>query len=674
MKKNLKKQEAPAASRPPEKAWQRWMPWVLTAVMALWIISSMRTARNTTEYKIEEFSQIPVLLEGRVQPWDSVAKNSLLTLRGKSTVLLADKPQEEIGFFEMSRLMRQGKIKKMPAMEWLLEAMTRPELADTRPIFRIDNQELLGGSLKLPIERKYFTFNEIRPRFDEVQKEAKRLIDQEVPEQKQTPFEKAVMKLYSGVNTYFRLKNSLRIESVTNFAERIQQGQSAITRGLTAFRLAESNEPHNAEDLQTMVQLYKEYDMLASVAYPLVIPPRSGKAQADWVNIGAALKESLRGGGLPQPVMFYATIADSYGSGVPAQFNRAVDEYRSFLATTFQPELRKGAQENFFNHYAPFIKSISVYLLAFLFGCAFWVNFSPWIRRTAFYLLVLALAVHTSGLLFRMYLEGRPPVTNLYSSAIFVGWGAVILCLILERIWKDGIGGVVAGAIGVVTLIIAHNLSLGGDTMIMLRAVLDTNIWLATHVVVITLGYSSMFVAGFLAMIYILRGVFTRTLFPETARALNRMVYGITCFGTLFSFVGTILGGIWADQSWGRFWGWDPKENGALLIVIWCAVVLHARWGGLIRERGMMAMAIFGNIITSFSWFGVNMLGVGLHSYGFMDKAFQWLKAFDISQLVLIAIALMPLRYWRSFKDLAPKKQKPAAENEGVPGAKPAAA
>jgi ABC-type transport system involved in cytochrome c biogenesis permease subunit len=69
----------------------------------------------------------------------------------------------------------------------------------------------------------------------------------------------------------------------------------------------------------------------------------------------------------------------------------------------------------------------------------------------------------------------------------------------------------------------------------------------------------------------------------------------------LFSFVGTILGGIWADQSWGRFWGWDPKENGALLIVLWNAIILHSRWGGFIRERGLAVMSVFGNIVVSLS-------------------------------------------------------------------------
>jgi len=311
--------------------------------------------------------------------------------------------------------------------------------------------------------------------------------------------------------------------------------------------------------------------------------------------------------------------------------------------------------------------------VAFLLGCAFWMTWSEWTRRSAFYLLLLAAVVHTSGLIFRMYLEARPPVTNLYSSAIFVGWGAVLLGIILERIWRDGIGGVTASAVGVATLIIAHNLSLGGDTMEMLRAVLDTNFWLATHVVMITLGYSAMFVAGFLAILFVVRGFFTSTLGKDTARALNRMVYGIVCFATLFSFVGTILGGIWADQSWGRFWGWDPKENGALLIVIWCAVILHARWGGLIRDRGLMAMAIAGNIITAFSWFGVNMLGVGLHSYGFMDAAFKWLSGFMVTQALFICVALMPLSYWKSFRETA-AAGKPKQDDAGLAGAKPAAA
>jgi ABC-type transport system involved in cytochrome c biogenesis permease subunit len=263
-------------------------------------------------------------------------------------------------------------------------------------------------------------------------------------------------------------------------------------------------------------------------------------------------------------------------------------------------------------------------------------------------LVLLAWALTTVGLLARMNLEGRPPVTNLYSSALYIGWMAVGLCLILEAIYRNAIGSATGGIIGFGTLIIAQHLSLSGDTMEMMRAVLDSNFWLATHVVAVTTGYAATFLAGFLAIIYIIRGVLTPSLDKSTADSLARMVYGIVCFATLFSFVGTVLGGIWAAQSWGRFWGWDPKENGALIIVLWNALILHARWGGIVRQRGLMCLAIFGNIVTSWSWFGVNMLGIGLHSYGFTAAAFWSLSIFVSTQLALIAVGLIPRVRWRS--------------------------
>ena len=147
----------------------------------------------------------------------------------------------------------------------------------------------------------------------------------------------------------------------------------------------------------------------------------------------------------------------------------------------------------------------------------------------------------------------------------------------------------------------------------------------------------------------------------DLGAALGKMVYGIICFATLFSFTGTVLGGIWADQSWGRFWGWDPKENGALIIVLWNATILHARWGGIVRVRGLVNMAVFGNIVTSFSWFGVNMLNIGLHSYGFMDAAFVWLLIFVGSQVAIIGLGLLPLNLWRSFGTSATASSRPGS-------------
>jgi ABC-type transport system involved in cytochrome c biogenesis permease subunit len=118
------------------------------------------------------------------------------------------------------------------------------------------------------------------------------------------------------------------------------------------------------------------------------------------------------------------------------------------------------------------------------------------------------------------------------------------------------------------------------------------------------------------------------------------MAYGTICFGLLFAFLGTMLGGIWANKSWGRFWGWDPKENGALLIVLWNLTILHARMGGYIRDLGVCIAAVFGAVIVSMSWWGVNLLGVGLHSYGFTSGIFGLLAAFWLIETFVMALGL----------------------------------
>jgi ABC-type transport system involved in cytochrome c biogenesis permease subunit len=155
-------------------------------------------------------------------------------------------------------------------------------------------------------------------------------------------------------------------------------------------------------------------------------------------------------------------------------------------------------------------------------------------------------------------------------------------------------------------------------------------------------------VAGLLGLMYIVRGVLTPSLTDSVGKDLTRMTYGTLCFAILFSFFGTVLGGLWADDSWGRFWGWDPKENGALIIVLWNALVLHARWDGQVKDRGLAVLAVLGNIAVSWSWFGVNELGVGLHSYGFTDGVLLALGLFCLSQLVVAAVGCLPKAMWLS--------------------------
>src|SRR5262249_17128679 len=146
----------------------------------------------------------------------------------------------------------------------------------------------------------------------------------------------------------------------------------------------------------------------------------------------------------------------------------------------------------------------------------------------------------------RMYIQGRwfVFVTNLYSSAVFIGFGALLLCLYLEYVFKLGVGNLIGSVLGFLTTLIAHHLAASGDTLEMMQAVLDTNFWLATHVTCVTLGYVATFVAGFVAIVYTVRGLFTTSLDQATSRTLTQMTYGLICFATLLSFTGTVLGGI----------------------------------------------------------------------------------------------------------------------------------
>ncbi len=651
---------------------KKWIPLILVIVMAGGFLSGLHQPPETG-FHARAFGKLPVLMNGRFQPFDSVARNSLLQIRTKQSVVT------EVN----------GKTRTLSAMDWLLETMMKPESANDLKIFRIDNNEVLA-LLKLPDNQKYYSLNQLRPQLDELEKQADRI--EQIESANRTVFESQLMKLYEMLNLYQRLEISLKPPGTDDFAAELDAYQKSIPPGIAAVNAREAGQKFDQEAFDTLLGFMGGYDTVARFALPLVIPPADINVPRNaWQNIGTNLMQTARTGQINPATRFYAEMVTAYRADQPDNFNRIVSQYHAWLADRFAPQMKKADREFFFSTMQPFYQATVIYVLAFVLACIYLLVASEWLRKSALYLVILAVVIHTFGLVFRMYLEGRPPVTNLYSSAIFIGWACVLLGLALEKVYPIGIGILVASFVGFVTQIIAHNLALGGDTMEMMRAVLDTNLWLATHVVTVTLGYASTFLAGFLAIVYIMLGVFTKRLTQpldikaaiglttvatiaapvvaapaiglavgkglsseigkmEIGKVMAKMVYGIICFATLFSFVGTVLGGIWADQSWGRFWGWDPKENGALLIVLWNATILHARWGGLVRERGLMNLAVFGNIVTSWSWFGVNMLGIGLHSYGFTDAAFKWLMLFIGSQISLILLGLVPLNMWRSFQ------------------------
>ena len=573
-----------------------WAAGVLALLVALVFALPGTKPRG---FDASGFASLPILEGGRVKPLDSMARNSLLMIHSRQ------------GFRFEGRSIGPD--------EWILDVMFRPQVADQQPIFVIDDLDVLGLiGAKQTKARNYFSFADLSSHLDEIQKQAQAA--QPIAPQKRTRFQSAIINLFDRAYLYYKLRNTLQLA-----------GSPGLGWELQSLGTADASARHQD---------------LAQLAAFRILPPPAGAGPDAWLNVGEGLRAAANGGGLHPGLVPLAKLNVAYASNDAAGFNQALTEMKGVVATLKPHAQGKADNEVVFNRAQPFFVGLSIYFVAFIVLCLSWIYKPEILSPTAYALLLSGAIVHTLGLAARIVLQGRPPVTNLYSSAIFVGWGAVILGLIVERMYRKGFGTAVAAAAGFASLIVAQNLGTEGDTMEMMRAVLDSNFWLATHVVTITIGYAGTFLAGAIAIGYTLRKHIASTVDVETDKALVDMAYGVICFALFFSFVGTVLGGIWADQSWGRFWGWDPKENGALLIVLWNAIILHARWAGYVRERGTMVMAIFGNVITACSWFGVNMLGVGLHSYGFMDQAFWALTGFIASQVLFMALCYAPARFW----------------------------
>ena len=494
---------------------------------------------------------------------------------------------------------------KQPAIKWLAHVMANTTEAAELKVFRIEHDNVL-------------TLMGLEPR-------------------KETGFRYSLNELKS------------------KYPELVNQARAAFQKEEASRDLVEVK----ILELYNQLEIYRQ---IMNFEIPLMLPPKEVNSP-DWKPLGAE-KSDLE---LTTPANAWYKSLKAFQQNDPVFFNAVTREHIDSLKSSRPDLFPRLSIEQRFNLSQPFYQAMILFVFAFLFSVFSWMFWGESLNRSAFVMVSIALVIFTGAMLVRMYLQGRPPVTNLYSSAIFVGWVAVILGLGVEWFLKNGFGTVMASMTGFASLLVAHNLTGEGDTMEMMRAVLDTNFWLATHVTTVTMGYSACYLAGFMAIVLVLMGVLTKKLDKDLYNKISAMIYGTIAFATLFSFVGTVLGGIWADQSWGRFWGWDPKENGAVMIVLWNAVVLHARWGGLAKKQGIALLAIGGNIITTWSWFGVNMLGVGLHSYGFTDGAFLGLAGFILGNLLIICLGSIPLENWRSYPNIKPKRGPRAQEAQPEP-------
>jgi ABC-type transport system involved in cytochrome c biogenesis permease subunit len=590
---------------------------------------------------------LPVLHEGRIKPFDTVARNTLQLLGNRTDVRMPAEPA--------ANAPRETPTGTVPASRWLLGLMAGSEWVDHAPIFRIDAFEVLDLFDLTRRQGHRYSAAELAS--------GRAALRTQIEKARAVPAEERsfVQKKYGEINQKLMAYDLMRFAYETPTLPQVtgtdpaarQQAVAEMRRLMQGARMLDDNHPPAL------------IPPLESAVRPAADTPADTAAarQDDWQALYPAVVSAMvarmldgREGQPPyrlNPAILPLTSVLAAADGPPAELARAVADYRAAIAPlpAVQAAASQTAFEAWLNRFNPTDLAKWLYVFATVVCFASFLVWHRSLNQFVSWLLVATVVLHTFALVARIYLTGRPPVVNLYSSAVFIGWACVLAGLGLEALHRMGIGNLVAALAGGLTLMVAYGLD-SGDTMHVLQAVLDTQFWLSTHVVTVTLGYGATFLAGLLGTCAIVHGIWTRHLRrhadAEGAKAvqdrLYRMTYGVVCFALFFSFIGTVLGGLWADDSWGRFWGWDPKENGALMIVLWNAAVLHARWDRWIGPRGFALFAIAGNIITAWSWFGTNQLGIGLHSYGFTSGVLMLLAGYVVSQLVLIAAGFLLTR------------------------------
>jgi cytochrome c-type biogenesis protein CcsB len=254
-------------------------------------------------------------------------------------------------------------------------------------------------------------------------------------------------------------------------------------------------------------------------------------------------------------------------------------------------------------------------------------------------LATLTLLTQMTYIIFRIYVSGRAPITNMYETVLFSGFGALLLALIIGHYRNEKKFILVGLTYNAMTLMMINfangmlNPQIGP-----LVPVLRDNFWLSTHVTTIILSYSALALSWILANFALIQKRFKGMSINDEKYFID-LIYTTLKYGTVMLGAGVILGGVWADYSWGRFWGWDPKETWSLIVLFIYMAIIHGKYTSWIPNSRFIPMVAAAFMSVMMAWFGVNyILATGLHSYGFSEGGAIFLGSFFLTQIIILGL------------------------------------
>ncbi|MFT5387729.1 MAG: ABC-type transport system involved in cytochrome c biogenesis permease subunit [Candidatus Omnitrophota bacterium] len=584
----------------------------------------------------ENFKTLPVMESGRLKPLDTYARNVLLQLSG------------------------QRSFNKKDAIDWLSGVIFGHSRIKDEKVFLINHPDIAYALEIEPEKKRLYSYGQLEANLQKLVALASKA--RQIEDKERSIVENEIVRLESNVRLFIQLSNSFAFAiphadfTITDSHLKTELGLPVERSSFSFLEIA-----MNAGSLQEIIgnmqgrdsdkwnesekEIFKTINNLYTwtswhMDSPLHILP-SQVNEGTWVSGWQALLRGLADTTLRSQVIH---LYDLFHYGSTAQqinFDLSLKQLKLSINENFKDAANKKNRlmhlEVIYNKLNLILWSKILYLISFLlFFLSFLIKQID-LHRSVLILTAATFLIHSAAIIIRMLILERPPVSTLYETFIFVAWTSVLAGLIIELINKRWLGLLISSISGFIFLAIAGKYAMEGDTLKMLVAVLNSNFWLSTHVITITIGYAGVCVAGIVGHVYLLQAAFSSNN-KELLKSTYGILLGTLGFGLVMAFLGTNLGGIWADQSWGRFWGWDPKENGALLIILWTALLFHAKIANLIKATGLAVGSILGIIVVMWAWFGVNLLNVGLHSYGFTSGIAINLIIYVVLQILFILI------------------------------------